>query len=248
MCRCCACSCKINSCIFKRDANESAWWTRLLAWNLITSVVPFADEFTFPSCLFLSFIFFLLLSFTLHVPCNTLCESMSWIQNLWHDSLRKRKGGGGPATPNTHLIFYTTKWLLFAEKRDREKNNKGLQLSALSDSGSPAPRYFHELKLEVLFLWGVTHLGPETERTACQPPLHHLRWPPLLPPPTPTSLMWPSFSTTLILCDCSLPRSDQLMQETWPLKQGQELSKVYQMLPFLAPLLVLLSLTPTSLS
>lgn len=100
----------------------------------------------------------------------------------------REKRGGGPATPNTHLIFYTTKWLLFAEKRDREKNNKGLQLSALSDSGSPAPRYFHELKLEVLFLCGVTHLGPENERTACQPPLHHLRWPPSShPQPLPLS-------------------------------------------------------------
>lgn len=44
-----ACSCKINSCIFKRDANESAWWTGLLARNLITSVVPFAKWVYFSS-------------------------------------------------------------------------------------------------------------------------------------------------------------------------------------------------------
>jgi len=50
----CARSCKINPCIFKEDANESAWWTGLLAWHLITSVVPFANEFTFPLSLSLS--------------------------------------------------------------------------------------------------------------------------------------------------------------------------------------------------
>ena len=65
MCRHCARSCKINSCIFKRDANESAWWTGLLAWNLIRSVVPFANEFTFPLCLSLSLFFFALF----HFPC-----------------------------------------------------------------------------------------------------------------------------------------------------------------------------------
>ena len=80
---------KIKSCIFKWDANESAWWTGLLAWNVITSVVPFANEFTFPLSLSLSFS--LLLAFTLHVPCNPLCGSMSWIPNLWRDSSRKKK-------------------------------------------------------------------------------------------------------------------------------------------------------------
>lgn len=37
--------------------------------------------------------------------------------------------------PNTHLIFYTTKWLLFAERRrHREKNIPRVQLSVSSDS------------------------------------------------------------------------------------------------------------------
>lgn len=130
MCRHCACSCKINSCIFKGDANESAWWTGLLAWNLITSIVPFANEFTFPLCLYLSF--FILLSFTLHVPCNPLCRSMSWIRNLFSWQLEKKKKKKRPTIPNTHLIFYTTKWLLLAErKRHKEKCIQRFQLSSV---------------------------------------------------------------------------------------------------------------------
>lgn len=41
--------------------------------------------------------------------------------------------------PNTHLIFYTTKWLLFAERRrHREKNIPRVQLSVSSVSPASA--------------------------------------------------------------------------------------------------------------
>lgn len=102
------------------------------------------------SSLSVSFFFSLLLPFTSHVPCNPLCGSMSWIRNLWCDSSRWKKKEN-PAIPNTHLIFYTTKWLLFAErKRSREENMQGLQLSVSSDS--PAFASKQELQLEALFL------------------------------------------------------------------------------------------------
>lgn len=122
MCRHCARSCKINSCIFKRDANESAWWTGLLAWNLIRSVVPFANEFTFPLCLSLSLFFFTLF----HFPCPLQPIMRVHVMNskslVWQ--LKKKKKKKSPAIPNTHLIFYTTKWLLFAEKKETEKEEE----------------------------------------------------------------------------------------------------------------------------
>lgn len=64
------------------------------------------------------------------------------------------------------------------------------------------------------------------------------------PKPTP---MWPTFSTTLLwmLITMFWP---QLMQVTWPLRQGQGPFTVHQVLPVLAPLRVLPSLTPTHLS
>lgn len=103
----CACSCKINSCIFKKDANESAPWTGLLAWNLITSVLPFANEFTFPFCLF---------SFSLLDRCYEF--------QIWHDGLSRNK------TPNAHLMFYTTKWLLFQKQSETEKTQKSFSFAS----------------------------------------------------------------------------------------------------------------------
>lgn len=54
-------------------------------------------------------------------------KSLAW-------QLQKEKEKKNPAIPNTHLIFFTTKWLLLAQRwRQRERNNKGLQLPAVSD-------------------------------------------------------------------------------------------------------------------
>lgn len=101
MCRHCAYSCKINSCIFKKDANESAPWTGLLAWNLITSVLPFANEFSF-----LSLFFF---------PPG----SMLWIPNIWHDSLCKKK------VQVQMPISYFIQQSDFCFKRQKEKKDAG---------------------------------------------------------------------------------------------------------------------------
>lgn len=100
LCRQCACSCKINSCIFKKDANESAPWTGLLAWNLITSVLPFANEFTFPFCLF---------SFSLLDRCYEF--------QIWHDGLSRNK------MPNSCFIQQSD--FCFKRKvRQRQKEKK----------------------------------------------------------------------------------------------------------------------------
>lgn len=40
---------------------------------------------------------------------------------------QEEKKKKSPAIPNTHLIFYTTKWLLFAEKKRQRKKKKNIQ-------------------------------------------------------------------------------------------------------------------------
>lgn len=174
MCRHCARSCKINSYIFKSHANESVWWTGLLAWNLITSAVPFANESTFSLCLSLSF--FILLSFTLHVPCNPLCGTMSWIQNPWCDSLRRRKKKMLPLqTPNSYFI-QQSRCCLQKEKDTERSTYRGFSCLFYLILLLLLLIFSRTSKWRFLFLCSVTHLGPETGRTACQLLLHHLHW------------------------------------------------------------------------
>lgn len=67
-------------------------------------------------------------------PCHE-SKSLAW-------QLERKRN---PAIPNTHLIFYTTKWLLFAERRrHREKNIPRVQLSVSSDSPAFASYIFQE--------------------------------------------------------------------------------------------------------
>lgn len=174
MCRHCARSCKINSCIFKRHANESAWWTGLLAWNLITSAVPFANEFTFPLCLSLSF--FILLSFALHVPCNPLCGSMSWIRNLWRDSLKRRKKKILPFQTPISYFIQQSGCCLQKEKDTERSAYRGFSCLFCLILLLLLLIFSRNSKRRFLFLCGVTHLGPDTGRMACQLPLHHLHW------------------------------------------------------------------------
>lgn len=205
MCRHCAHSCKINSCIFKRDANESAWWTGLLAWNLITSAVPFANEFTFPLCLSLSF--FILLSFTLYVPCNPLCRSMSWIRNLWRDSLRRKKKKILPFQTPISYFIQQSGCCLQKEKDTKRSTYTGFGclfrliflLLLLMFSRNFKWRFFISLQHDSPW--------PRDSEDGLSTTL----------PPSPLILFpgdgwyepWPSFSKALIPCACSLPRSDQ---------------------------------------
>lgn len=110
LCRHCACSCKINSCIFKKDANESAPWTGLLAWNLITSVLPFANEFTFPFCLF---------SFSLLDRCYEF--------QIWHDGLSRNKMPISCFIQQSDFCFKRK-----VRQRQKEKNTKEFGLSFAS--------------------------------------------------------------------------------------------------------------------
>lgn len=125
MCRLCACSCKINSCILKIYANESAWWTGLLAWNLITSVVLCANEFTFSS-LYVS----LFLSFTSHVPCNPLCGSMLWIWNLWRDSSKRQEKPCHSKHP-AHILYTKGAVVCGERKKKSEEGNIAVLLILL---------------------------------------------------------------------------------------------------------------------
>lgn len=122
MCRHCARSCKINSCIFKRDANESAWWTGLLAWNLIRSVVPFANEFTFPLCLSLSLFFFALF----HFPCPLQPIMRVHVMNskslVWQLKKKKKKKVLPFQTPISYFIQQSGCCL--QRKRDRERRRR----------------------------------------------------------------------------------------------------------------------------
>lgn len=132
LCRHCACSCKINSCIFKKDANESAPWTGLLAWNLITSVLPFANEFTFPFCLF---------SFSLLDRCYEF--------QIWHDGLSRNK------MPISCFIQQSD--FCFKRKvRQRQKEKKHKRVWSFF-----CFLYLHILKLMVFYVGGATHLGSE---------------------------------------------------------------------------------------
>lgn len=124
VCRHCAYSCKINSCIFKKDANESAPWTGLLAWNLITSVLPFANEFTFPFCLF---------SFSLLDRCYEF--------QIWHDGLSRNKTPFQmPISCFIQQSDFCFKWKV-RQRQKEKKHKRGWSFFCFI--------YFHILKLMV---------------------------------------------------------------------------------------------------
>lgn len=77
------------------------------------------------------------------------------------------------ATPNTRLIFYTTKSMLFAERKSTYRGFSCLFSLILL---LLLLIFLRNSKWRFLFLCSETHLGPETGRTACQLLLHHLHW------------------------------------------------------------------------
>lgn len=202
MCRHCACSCKINSCIFKRYANESAWWTRLLAWNLITSVVPCANEFTFPLCMSLFFSLFALFHFACPLQPIMRVHVMNLKSQAWQ--LEKGKKKSCHSKQPSHILYNKVAVVCREIRTYRDFGCLFLLILLLlllifprTESGgfisrrcdSPWPREKED---------GLSTASP-------LPPLILFHGVGLVRAPPP---MWPSFSTTLILCGCLLPRSD----------------------------------------
>lgn len=196
------------------------------------------------SLLFLCLLFFLshsLLPFPLRVPCTLLWGSMWGIPNASHDSW---KGKALLTFPNSLLIFYTTK-CVFLLLTEWKRNTVGLyRLFFLTMF-----LFFWLISNQRLTIW-LPKPGRQVSVTSLLPLFSkvwlNLTLPASTPRPKPTPT-WPTFSTTLLwmLITMFWP---QLMQVTWPLRQGQGPFTVHQVLPVLAPLHVLPSLTPTHLS
>lgn len=62
-----------------------------------------------------AFLFFFMLLFILHVSCNPLCESMSWILNLWCDSSRKGGKKWSHSKPPSHILYF------ISTEKDRQR-------------------------------------------------------------------------------------------------------------------------------
>lgn len=123
--------------------------------------------------------FFSLCLFLQFAPFHFVCplQPIMWLRVMNSKSLAwqlEKKNKKNPAIPNTHLIFYTTKTLLFAEiKREAET-----RVSAHFSSHCPAfaPNILKKFKWSLFFLCCLTHLDPETRRKVCQLPRTHLHW------------------------------------------------------------------------
>lgn len=192
-----ACSCKINSCIFERDANESAWWTGLLAWNLITNVFPFANEFTFPLSLSLSIS---LCSFSLSMSPATHYAGPCHEFEIPSMTAREQEKKFCYFKHPSHILYNKVAVVC------RERGEHILDLLLILLLLLPIfPRTQTE-GFYFLVVWLTLAHRQRGRRVNC---FHWLSFQRFVGCEHPTSLKGPGFPTILIACDCSLPRCDQ---------------------------------------